>query len=1296
MFTKKNLLNSLALSLLVTSAYSEHLHLIQDDDAQTISVYREGNDTAFLVQNAKADFRPFIHPIVAPDGKGVFTQNSPGHHKHQTGLYWAFTGVNGRDYFHHPEGSYWQRQSMETLKHHGADVKWKTVYHLLAEDGSSVMEETQIWTVSDVGQEFLVDLDWSGKALVDLTIKKHAYGGLFLRMPYSKDIQAGALNSNEAKNKATNAKIEKWPNIKATNAQSAKWLNVGMEIEGRDDWGHVALFDHPENPGYPGLWRVDGQYGVGIASTGKGALKIEKGSVLDYKHRFVVYSGQRDKNFIDQAWAQWAGQEAQGVEPAEEAKAEGGVDQYGRPLVPFLTGEEAVAKMTTVDGIEAVLFASDPEISQPIAFCWDDKGRLWVAENRDYETRREGFSASGDSTISILEDTDGDGKMDTKKVFMDDIPFPSAIAVGFDGLWLGTPPNLLFVPDRNHDDKADEEIEVRLTGWGIQDRHEILNSFSWGPDGWLYGCQGVFTRSQVGKPVGEGSVFKAGDAFPTSIKTVDPQYIDGGVWRYHPTKDRFEVVAHGFSNPWGIDWDDKGQLFASMCVIPHIFHVFNGGVYHRQAGRHVNPYVYDDIKTIATHRHRSAHGGLRVYQADLLEEVYRGQAVMANMHSGNVLSDELTAKDSGFVATHGSEMMKANDPQWVGFSIETGPEGAVYVLDWHDTDICGKAVNHKDTGRIFRLAPQGATGITGMNLAALSDDELVELQNHSNDWYVRRSRTLLQYRAASGKLGSQVHQDLWKMFNSNEAVGKKLRALWTLHVTQGLQTEDLLKLLAHPQEYIRGWAIELLCEDKDPGDAALSQFVAMAQSDPSPVVRRYLAVALQRIPKSSVWPIANNLMAHGEDSEDHNIPKLIWFGIEPLVAEDPVAAIQSAEFCQIPLLRTFIARRVTDAKQLNVIVSTITRIDDEALVLDLMKGFAYGARGVVIEGVPEGWPALESKLSASGNKEMQELTLEVGGYLGSAAAVEGRLNTVQDATKPLKERKESILFLAESQHPLALPMIKKYIRDKELSVTALQALAYYGHSADRNDPRAWIPRDILARYDNYSKEQKEAVIQTLVSHKGFAQVLFKALKGEKIRGQIGELNIPKSDISAAAARQMVQLLGPGFKDFWGEDSESLSDKELEIQRYKDMLTEHVIAQADLQNGKQVFQRSCAACHILYDSGGIIGPELTGSNRADLDYILLNIINPNESIGEGYQIVNINTQSGRMFSGNIKSEDDQRVVLNMFGQEFIIPKSDIISRNQVETSMMPEGLLDNLTKEEVRDLIAYLRTEKQID
>ena len=225
--------------------------------------------------------------------------------------------------------------------------------------------------------------------------------------------------------------------------------------------------------------------------------------------------------------------------------------------------------MTMVPGFAVNAWAAEPMIEQPMAFCWDDRGRLWVAENRDYETRGRGFSNAGTSRILILEDTDRDGVADSRKVFMEGIVFPSAIAVGFDGVFVGAAPNLLFVPDRDGDDKADvADIEVRLTGWGIQDRHEVLNSLHWGPDGWLYGLQGLFTTSKVRKPSGKGRVFKPGEPFPDDILKGEGVDINGGVWRYHPTKDRFEVVAHGFSNPWGIDYDAKGQLVISACVDP--------------------------------------------------------------------------------------------------------------------------------------------------------------------------------------------------------------------------------------------------------------------------------------------------------------------------------------------------------------------------------------------------------------------------------------------------------------------------------------------------------------------------------------------------------------------------------------------------------------------------------------------------------------------------------------------------------------------------------------------------------
>ncbi|MFP6666537.1 MAG: PVC-type heme-binding CxxCH protein, partial [Pirellulales bacterium] len=160
--------------------------------------------------------------------------------------------------------------------------------------------------------------------------------------------------------------------------------------------------------------------------------------------------------------------------------------------VPYLTPQQAVDKMTLVDGFQVQVFAGEPDIGQPIAFCYDAKGRIWVVENYNYRTR--GNHTTDQSTkLAILEDADGDGKFDKKKYFTEKLTFSSGIAVGHGGVWVGAPPNLVFIPDADGDDKPDGPPKVLLEGWGIHDRHETLNSFLWGPDGWLYGCHGVFT-----------------------------------------------------------------------------------------------------------------------------------------------------------------------------------------------------------------------------------------------------------------------------------------------------------------------------------------------------------------------------------------------------------------------------------------------------------------------------------------------------------------------------------------------------------------------------------------------------------------------------------------------------------------------------------------------------------------------------------------------------------------------------------------------------------------------------------
>jgi putative membrane-bound dehydrogenase-like protein len=575
----------------------------------------------------------------------------------------------------------------------------------------------------------------------------------------------------------------------------------------------------------------------------------------------------------------------------------GGLAQAAVPPsnTKLLKPAEALAKMTYPDEFEVKVYAAEPDIGEVIAFNWDDRGRLWTVENYNYQTRRK-HTTDKKNRIQIFEDTDGDGVFDKKKTFTEDLTFSSGIAIGMGGVYVGMPPELIFIPDADGDDKPDGPHEVLLDGWGIHDRHETLNSFIWGPDGWLYGCHGVFTRSDVGKPGAEKE---------------DRQFIDGGIWRFHPVRKEFEVFAEGLSNPWGFDFNDEGQGFATCCVIPHLFHIVQGGIFTKQSRQNVNKFVYDNIKTIRDHNHKSAHGGARFYLADAFPERYHDRLFMNNIHQHQVLTDIMERKGSGYVGKHGDDFLSANDIAWVGFSTLIGPEGAVYVLDWHDQDICGNAIRFANTARIYRIMTKGAAPIKQPNMQALSDMELVEMQKHSNDWYVRRARVILQHRAATGKLDkAKVHTALDAQLKAAADSGRRLRALWALHVTGGIDDAGLVTLLAHPDEYVRAWSIQLLCEQGKPSDAARAVFEKMAVDDKSPVVRLYLASALQRLPFEQRWKTLEALAAHAEDVDDHNIPRMLWIALEPMVPDHGDKAMALAVTSKMPKLQEFVPKRI--------------------------------------------------------------------------------------------------------------------------------------------------------------------------------------------------------------------------------------------------------------------------------------------------------------------------------------------------------------------------------------------------
>ncbi|MEM7375207.1 MAG: PVC-type heme-binding CxxCH protein [Bacteroidota bacterium] len=1265
---------------------SSVFHIVQNDAEETLSIFRKGGTEPVLTQNAKAGMRPYLHPIMAPDGNGSLTQYSPGHHKHQTGLYWGFTRVNGsgapvdtlkkwfynrnkpqrikdmigRDFFHFNGESHWKKVSAEIVQAEGEEVKWNTVYHMLDAEGNPIMEESMHWSLMEKEGKFMISLEWNGKAIEDITINEFSYGGMFLRMPWHKDIKGEAVNNARQRNRQAEGK-------------KAMWVDVGMEIEGRDDWGHITIFDHPDNATYPTTWRVDGQLGIGPCRAIEGDWHIKQGEIEVIKHRIVAYTGKLNDVEMNETWEDYVGDQAWYI-----TEALWGLAQEEGKVAEFLTPQAAVDNMTVTDGYEVNVWASEPMITQPMAFCWDDKGRLWIAENRDYENRGEGFSNDGNSRILILEDTDRDGVADKKKVFAEGIPFPAAIAVGFDGLFLGSPPNLLFLPDKNQDDKAEmADIEVRLTGWGIRDRHETLNSFHWGPDGWLYGLEGFATPSKIRKPKGKGKLYGHKDPFPDVLagEGID---INGGVWRYHPTKDRFEVVAHGFSNPWGLDYDSKGQMFITACVIPHMFHVIPGGIYHRQGGQHFNPYVYKDIRTIVDHSHRSAHGGARVYQSDAFPAEQYGRLFMANIHEHAVLSDELVPKGSGFVAKHGEDFVMANNAQWIGFSMEIGPGGDLYVLDWHDGDICGNSVMQKETGRVFRIRPtqSHADHWDGRfdDLTTFSDKQLAALQTSKSNWHARRARVILQYRATTGTIDADAVQHLNDILQSNQNQDHRLRALWALHVSGNLSQTDLIASLSDADPHIRAWSIQFLGEDFDTPKAALSQFEQMALSEPSPVVRMYLAAALQRLKEEDRWTLIEHLVGHAEDADDHNIPKMIWFGFEPLAGKDPQRALALASNGKMPMISQFTARRAVDGDALDAAIAAVAEKSSNQVAF--LEGIREAVEGRSDITAPAEWKSIADKLADS--DATVDLALSISQQFGDSEAANQYMVTLRDANTSTEDRNAAIKALASKQWPELENELPKLWEDPSVRVEAIRALAAYN-----NGDLGW---QLMKQYETFSSAEKLEVVQAMASRPTYGSAVNWALK---------EGFLPKKDVPAYVARQLRRVVGNGFVETWGPIDDLGFDKEQEFAKYKALLSAEAVQQADIANGEAIFKRTCAACHKIYGEGGILGPDLTGSNRGNVDYLLSNMLDPSGDIQDDYKMVVITTRDGRTYSGNIASESARQLSLRVVGQEAVVlNKSDIQSRESTENSMMPEGLLQTLSEKEVTDLVGFLGTQRQ--
>ncbi len=963
---------------------------------------------------------------------------------------------------------------------------------------------------------------------------------------------------------------------------------------------------------------------------------------------------------------------------------------------PLLSPEDALQKLKLPAGFRATVFASEPEIRQPIALAFDARGRMWVAENDTYSDSSIGYDLKQHDRILVFEDKDGDGRADSRKVFWDEGHHLTSVELGFGGVYALCAPDLLFIPDQNRDDVPDGEPVVVLTGFNNDSiRHNIVNGLKWGPDGWLYGRHGITTTSYVGTP-----------ETPEELRTP----INCGLWRFHPVTKKFEVVSQGTTNSWGHDWDEHGELFFINTVIGHFWHAPYGSHLERMFGEDFNPHLYKLMPQSADHYHWDrtekwsdirntgvttttdavggghAHCGMMIYQGTNWPKEYRGDVFTLNLHGRRINRDKIERAGAGFVGKHRPDMAISDDQWFRGVELAHGPDGGVYVLDWSDIGECHENDGiHRTSGRIYKIVYGNAQPQSSVDFMSLSNDDLFEKLGSEDAWQHRTARRVLQERFVAGDNLITLRSKLTPRLFERIDVTLRLHVLWALNSTGGVDTADLKRLLDSDEESLRVWAIKLLARQSEPQRHA-DLFANLVSKETSGLVLMHIASAMQRLPLEGRFPIAAALLQHREFAEDQFLPLMIWYGIEPAVAEHPDQSISLLKDSQFPEVNQFIARRITSdyRKRRNSVASLVDVAvsGDSKTSKQVLLGMQTALDGRRKAEAPTGWDEAAKKLTAKSDVELIQLVRELSVTFGDGLALEELRKVAANNDESLTVRRNAIRGLVTAQDEASRDLLQKLLDHRDLGTDAIRGLAVIG-----NEKTAQI---IVSRYGRYRDRVKSVAIETLASRPEYAAVLLQAI----IDNKISSTALPPFYIRQMRSFEDEKVQEP-LKRLYPEWRHTSAEKEERANELRELLNESSLTQANASRGRMLFEKTCASCHKLYGQGGKLGPDLTGSQRSNLNYLLGNIVDPSAEVAEKFQMSIIVLSSGRVISGVIQQESDETIVIQTPNEELTLLKDDIEARKNSKLSMMPERQLDKMTNTEILDLFGYLMSKEQV-
>ncbi|HWL07912.1 MAG TPA: PVC-type heme-binding CxxCH protein [Planctomicrobium sp.] len=1001
-----------------------------------------------------------------------------------------------------------------------------------------------------------------------------------------------------------------------------------------------------------------------------------------------------------------------------------GLGQIGDGTDPLET-DEALKRFKLDDGLKIELIAAEPKVMQPLYLSFDERGRMWVTQYLQYPfpaglkiirydqylraifddvPRPPPHHVPGKDLITVFEDTDGDGVYDSSKDVITGLNIATAAISGRGGIWVMNTPYLLFYPDANGDDIPDGDPEVRLSGFGLEDTHAVANSLAWGPDGWLYGAMGSTTTANV-----------------SSKTTKDVRFEGQCIWRYHPETDVFEVFAEGGGNTFSLEFDSVGRLFSGTN------HGNTRGMYYPQGsygeknfGKHgplTNPYAFGYFSHMGHEGDRARFPQTFViYEGGTLPERYAGHIIAANALHHRVWGSAISSDGSTYKTVDDPNLVETDDTWFRPVDVKVGPDGAVYLADWYDSRLSHvdpRDTWHKESGRIYRIQGKEVASQRFTDFSKLSDSELIERFTDTNKWKQFTAVRVLSDRLRGTKEESSTLTELRILANSDKPGA--LQALWTLASAQQVQESELTALLAHPQEHVRRWAVRLLGDARQIQPDTAQRLVQLAKTEANIQVRSQLASTARRLATPYALPILVELIQQDDNLADPHLPLLIWWGLESHCGEqvcnsDPQIGVQlstqetnspRAQLLDLfrdqklwsrPIVQQVLASRLMRRFALEGIQEQKSGTDSPALLAceQLLQLAPADARSLLMGGFLEAYQGREIAALPAGlkqsiqdyQKSLGESDLVLGVRLGDAQAVKSAIQAITSNNTDLPTRFALIETFGEIDLPQAVPALLGLLRSPSSGIkkAALQSLTRY------SDPK--IGQQICALFQSTLPDEhglREASFRVLASRGVWTTQLLDLIE----RNHLPARAVPH-DIVQQLRLHPDEQLQERINRIWGRTRESSEEKTAEIARVRKLLTGTSATEANMAQGKQLYTKHCATCHTLFSEGGQIGPNLTGYERSNLDFMLLAVIDPSAGIREEYIQFQVVTEDGRILTGLVIDQTPTTVTIRSANnQTTVLAREEIEILQAMTSSLMPEGLLKDLSEEETVALFQYL-------